>query len=64
MMNVFAGFGFDVWTMDHENYGKSSRTASNSNVASGAEDILAGSEVIARERDSAGFICSGNPPAR
>src|SRR5437868_2472725 len=30
MMNIFAGFGFDVWTMDHENYGKSSRTASNS----------------------------------
>src|SRR5436305_1084444 len=20
MMNVFAGYGFDVWTMDHENY--------------------------------------------
>ena len=25
-MNVFAGLGFDVWTMDHENYGRSSRT--------------------------------------
>src|SRR5712671_5563942 len=26
-MNVFADLGFDVWTMDHENYGRSSRTA-------------------------------------
>lgn len=42
MMDVFAGFGFDVWTMDHENYGKSSRTQSNSNIASGAEDLKAG----------------------
>ena len=27
VMNVFAGLGFDVWTMDHENYGHSSQTA-------------------------------------
>ena len=33
-MNVFAGLGFDVWTMDHENYGRSSRTSGNSGVAS------------------------------
>lgn len=49
MMNVFAGFGFDVWTMDHENYGKSSRTAANSNIASGAEDLKAGFDLIKRE---------------
>src|SRR6185295_10631821 len=30
MMNIFAQHGFDVWTMDHENYGRSSRTAGNS----------------------------------
>ena len=30
MMNVFARSGFDVWTMDHENYGRSSQTSSNS----------------------------------
>src|SRR6185436_7284321 len=23
MMNVFAGYGFDVWTMDHDGYGRS-----------------------------------------
>ena len=49
MMNVFAGYGFDVWTMDHENYGKSSRTAGNSDIASGAEDLKAAIELIQRE---------------
>ena len=49
MMNVFAGYGFDVWTMDHENYGRSSRTESNSNIASGVEDLKAGVKVVERE---------------
>jgi alpha-beta hydrolase superfamily lysophospholipase len=49
MMNVFARRGYDVWTMDHENYGKSSRTKSNSDVASGAEDLKAGIELVTRE---------------
>src|SRR5438270_9611663 len=48
-MNVFAGLGFDVWTMDHENYGRSSRTSGNSDIASGAEDLKVGVELIARE---------------
>jgi pimeloyl-ACP methyl ester carboxylesterase len=49
MMNVFAGYGFDVWTMDHENYGKSSRTNGNSDIASGAEDLKAGIDLVMRE---------------
>jgi len=49
VMNVFAGLGFDVWTMDHENYGRSSRTESNSDIASGAQDIKAGVDVIQKE---------------
>jgi pimeloyl-ACP methyl ester carboxylesterase len=49
MMNVFAGYGFDVWTMDHENYGKSSRTTSNSDIASGVEDLKAGIDLILKE---------------
>jgi alpha-beta hydrolase superfamily lysophospholipase len=49
MMNVFARSGFDVWTMDHENYGRSSQTSSNSDIASGVEDLAAGLEVIQRE---------------
>ena len=49
VMNMFAQYGFDVWTMDHENYGRSSRTESNSDVASGVEDLKAAVEVVARE---------------
>jgi pimeloyl-ACP methyl ester carboxylesterase len=49
MMNVFARYGYDVWTLDHENYGKSSRTSSNSDIASGAEDLKAGIDLIMRE---------------
>jgi alpha-beta hydrolase superfamily lysophospholipase len=49
LMNVFARYGFDVWTMDHEGYGKSSRTAGNSDIASGVEDLRAATEVVVRE---------------
>jgi len=49
VMNVFAKLGYDVWTMDHENYGRSSQTQSNSDIASGVADIKAAMEVIARE---------------
>jgi len=49
MMDVFARWGFDVWTMDHENYGRSGRTGSNSDIASGAEDLKAGMQVVVRE---------------
>jgi hypothetical protein len=49
LMNVFAGFGFDVWTMDHENYGRSSRTEGNSDIASGVADLIAGTGLAARE---------------
>ncbi len=48
-MNTFAQYGFDVWTMDHENYGRSSRTESNSDIASGVEDLKAGIELVVRE---------------
>jgi alpha-beta hydrolase superfamily lysophospholipase len=49
MMDAFAGYGFDVWTMDHEGYGKSARTSGNSDIASGVADLLAASELIRRE---------------
>ena len=55
LMNVFAGYGFDVWTMDHEGYGKSSRTDGNSNIASGVEDLKAATEVVARETGQSRF---------
>jgi len=49
LLNVFARYGFDCWTMDHENYGKSGRTSGNADIASGVEDLKAAVEVIARE---------------
>jgi len=49
VMDKFAEFGFDVWTMDCEGYGRSSRTEGNSNIADGVEDLKAGAEVIAHE---------------
>jgi pimeloyl-ACP methyl ester carboxylesterase len=49
MMNVFARWGFDVWTMDHENYGKSGRTAGNSDIASGAQDLKSAMQVVEKE---------------
>src|SRR5437868_935048 len=49
VMNEFARNGFDCWTMDHENYGKSGRTSGNSDIASGVEDLKAAVKVVARE---------------
>lgn len=48
-MDRFAEWGFDVWTLDHEGYGRSSRTDSNSDIASGADDLRAGMDVVKRE---------------
>ena len=55
MMNVFAQDGFDVWTLDHEGYGKSDRTEGNSDIASGVEDLKAAVAVIAKETGQARF---------
>ncbi len=48
-MDEFARYGFDCWTMDHENYGKSGRTSGNADIASGVEDLKAAVEVVTRE---------------
>jgi pimeloyl-ACP methyl ester carboxylesterase len=55
VMNEFARYGFDCWTMDHENYGKSGRTSGNSDIASGVEDLKAAAEVLTRETGQAKF---------
>ena len=49
LMNHFAGLGYDVWTMDHEGYGRSDRTDSNSNIASGAQDLAAAMPIVEHE---------------
>ena len=49
MMNVFVRAGYDVWTLDHEGYGASTRTDGNSDIASGVADLQAATDLIMRE---------------
>lgn len=49
LMDRLASQGYDVWTMDHEGYGRSERTDSSSDISSGAEDIRAAMEIVAHE---------------
>lgn len=49
LMNVFARYGYDVWTMDFEGYGRSTVTSGNSDIKSGVEDLKAAVGVVARE---------------
>lgn len=49
MMDHFAQMGYEVWTMDHEGYGHSDRTASNSDIQSGVEDLKAAMAVIEKQ---------------
>jgi len=48
-MNVLAGYGFDVWTMDHDGYGRSGSSGNNSDIASGVEDLKAAIPVVVQE---------------
>ena len=46
MMDWFARRGFDVWSLDHEGYGKSSITSSNADIAAGVADLAAALPVM------------------
>ncbi len=48
-MNVFARYGYDVWTMDHDGYGYSGSSGNNSDIASGVEDLKAAMPVVSKE---------------
>jgi pimeloyl-ACP methyl ester carboxylesterase len=49
LMNVLVGYGYDVWTMDHDGYGYSGSSGNNSDMASGVEDIKAAFPVVMKE---------------
>jgi pimeloyl-ACP methyl ester carboxylesterase len=49
LMNVFARLGYDVWALDHEGYGASSRTDGNSDIASGVQDLIVATDLIHAE---------------
>jgi alpha-beta hydrolase superfamily lysophospholipase len=59
LMDVFAKFGFDVWTMDFEGYGRSSKTEGNSDIATGVLDLKAAAEVMRRETGQESFHLYG-----
>jgi pimeloyl-ACP methyl ester carboxylesterase len=58
VMDYFARLGFDVWTMDDEGYGRSSRTDSNSDIACAVADFKAAMPLVSAEtgRQSAIFF--------
>jgi alpha-beta hydrolase superfamily lysophospholipase len=49
LMNVFARYGYDVWTLDHDGYGHSGSSGNNSDIASSVEDLKAVMPVVMRE---------------
>ncbi|HEY3917361.1 MAG TPA: alpha/beta fold hydrolase [Stellaceae bacterium] len=55
LMNYFARAGFDVWTMDHEGYGRSTVTQGNSDIASGVADLAAAAPLVERETGEKAF---------
>jgi len=59
LMDRFAGYGFDVWTMDFEGYGRSSQGTGNSDIATGAENLKAAADVVARETGQPRFHLYG-----
>src|SRR5215212_1084141 len=60
MMNVFARLGYDVWAIDFEGYGKSSRNPKgNSDIKSGVADLEAMMPILARETGQQKFHFMG-----
>ena len=59
LMDAFARFGFDVWTMDFTGYGKSSRGEGNSDIADGVEDLKAALPTVVRETGKQKFHVFG-----
>jgi alpha-beta hydrolase superfamily lysophospholipase len=55
VMDAFAAWGYDVWTLDHEGYGRSTWTDGNADVKTGVEDLKAATDLVARETGLARF---------
>ena len=49
LMNVFARYGYDVWTMDHDGYGRSGSSGNNSDIDSSVKDFRAAIPVVLNE---------------
>jgi pimeloyl-ACP methyl ester carboxylesterase len=61
VMNVFARLGYDVWAIDFESYGRSTRNPrANSDVKSGVADLEAMIPVVMRETGQQKFHFMGS----
>jgi non-heme chloroperoxidase len=60
-MDYLARRGWDVWTLDHEGYGRSTITEGNSDVACGAADLAAASAVIAEKTGAQQAFAQNRP---
>jgi pimeloyl-ACP methyl ester carboxylesterase len=61
VMNVFARLGYDVWAIDFESYGKSTRNPkANSDVKSGVADLEAMIPVVMKETGAQKFHFMGS----
>ncbi len=60
LMEQFADYGFDVWTLDHEGYGRSDSTEGNSPIAEGVRDLKAGLDIVMRETGQSSLAFYGS----
>ena len=58
-MDHFAGLGYDVWTMDHEGYGFSSRTGGHCGIQTGVEDLKAALPLVEQVTGTASVLMFG-----
>nr|WP_163500943.1 alpha/beta fold hydrolase [Halomonas socia] len=58
-MDKFVELGYDVWTMDFEGYGRSSRTNSNSNISMAIDDLDRAIELVENETGLASYYFYG-----
>ncbi len=59
-MDEFARAGYDVWSLDHENYGRSTRgTGVNSNIETGVADIEAAMPIVEKVTGQKSFLFMG-----
>src|SRR5258707_3819020 len=61
-MNVFARYGYDVWTMDLDGYGYSGSSGNNSDITSSVEDLKAAIPAVSRGNRQAKKHFFGTPP--
>ena len=60
VMDWFAARGFDCWCLDNEGYGRSDKSRPiNFDIANGADDLAAGSELVLRESGAGKLLVYG-----